>query len=142
MKERRRHIRFPLAHDVGRIVTLDIKTQNSFRHDEAVIIDISSGGIALLTSADLKIGTEFKMSIQLPSINIDSIECIVVRVENKPDINKVGIRFLKISNKDREHLNKIAQDYSDCETKLLLGLSDVCFKKCHYYTVCNKDAKV
>lgn len=142
MKERRQHIRFPVAHNVGQVVTLDIKTNKDFRHDEAVIIDLSAGGVAILTAADIPVGAEFKLSFQLPSLHIKSIKCIAVRVEKKTDINKVGIKFIEISPKDRKHLNKIAQDYSDCETKLFLGLTDVCFKKCHYFPLCDKDVKI
>ncbi len=142
MKERRQHARFPLAHDMGELVSIDFVTPSGKYHDEAVIIDLSAGGLGMLTAAELSLGAEFDLSIKLPSLKSSAIKCEVVWVLEKQDINKVGIKFKKINKNDMEHLNKIAQDHTDCETKLLLGVKDVCFKKCHYFALCKKNAKV
>lgn len=143
MKERRQYIRFPVAHDMATVISIDIKTsQGNIRHDEAVICDLSAGGIALLTSADFKVGSIFELVLQLSDLRTKPIKCEVVRCENRPEINKVAMRFLKICEEDKKHINKIAQDYSDCETKLALGVRDVCLKTCHYYKLCNKDVKI
>lgn len=140
--DRRRHIRFPVAHDLANVISMDVKTGGGIVHDEAVISDLSAGGLALLTPVDFKAGGEFEIALELPSLKTRSIKCRCVRVEKKTDINRVGIAFTHIKSEDRNHISAIARDYNDCETKLALGVTDVCFKRCHYYNLCGKNVKI
>ncbi|MDI6757195.1 MAG: PilZ domain-containing protein [Endomicrobiia bacterium] len=140
--DRRKFTRFPVAHNLANVISMDIKTSSGLTHDEAVIADISAGGLALLTVSDFKTGREFDIALELPSLKTRAIKCRIARVDKKPDINNVGIEFLHICSEDRNHINAIARDYTDCEMKLALGVTDVCFKKCHYYHLCGKNVKI
>ena len=147
-QERRRHPRFPVAHNLAQVVSLAVKSAKDPSHQKtintagAVISDISAGGLALLTPTELPVGTEFEIVISLPSLKTKPIKCRVVRNTSKYDLNKIGIEFTDISPDDKTHINRIAEDYINCEVKLDLGVKDVCFKECHYYRLCAKDVKI
>ncbi len=151
-QDRRKHVRFPVAHNLAQIVSVDIKTAQhqsshnkssaTHQHAEAVIYDLSAGGVAILTPANIPLGSEFDIVISLPSLKTKPIKCRVVHNSPRYDLNKIGIEFTHISSDDKAHINAIAEDYLNCEIKLTLGVKDVCFRQCRYYTLCAKDAKI
>ena len=66
----------------------------------------------------------------------------VAWTEPKGETTVVGVQFLHVSAEAAKHINDMAEDYQDCELKLSFGLKDVCFKKCHYFTLCQKPVRL
>jgi c-di-GMP-binding flagellar brake protein YcgR len=106
-----------------------------------ILVDLSAGGMALLTFQNIPIGTVVNLSIQVPGLKTQSMAGKVVWAIAKGDMWRIGIMFTHIDPVDFRHINRLAFDCADCDTKLALGVTDICFDKCSYYPLCDKSTK-
>jgi hypothetical protein len=138
MQEKRRHNRLPVLHEMDEPIQIAL----SNKAVPGILVDLSAGGMALLTFASIPVGTEINLAIDVPGLKTQPITGKVVWTLAKGEMWRIGIVFTKIDPLDFRHINRIAFDCSDCETKLALGVSDVCMEKCAYYSLCTKTAKI
>lgn len=141
MHDRRRHVRFPIITECVKPVEFKVFPSENKEMLPGIITQLSSGGMALVSFTPIKVGTSLFFSIDLPHFKINMLEGKVVRVEQKGESYLVGIHFNNISPDDRVLLNRMGFDFSDCELKLSFGISDVCFKNCAFYPLCEKPQK-
>ncbi|OGS18470.1 MAG: hypothetical protein A2219_08850 [Elusimicrobia bacterium RIFOXYA2_FULL_50_26] len=134
MEERRKHKRYPVLHEIDQPiqVALDGKAL------PGVLVELSAGGMAILTFTSIPVGTEMALSLDLPGLRTQELSGRVVWSLLKGEMWRLGIVFKKINPVDFRHINRMAFDYSDCATKLALGVSDVCSDKCSYHMLCQK----
>ena len=52
------------------------------------------------------------------------------------------LKFTKIKSSVSEHINRMAEDWSICETKIQMKLPDICFRQCEYWDICEKPVKI
>jgi len=138
MEERRKFKRSPVIHEMDEAIELGFK-------DEMVpglLVDLSGGGMSLLTYKALPLGTILNLSMELPGLKTHRLQGKIVWSVPKGEMWRVGITFNKIEASDLKHINKMAFDFADCETKLALGVKDVCFDKCSYFKLCPKPQKL
>lgn len=138
MKERRKHQRYPVIHEMDRPIQLSFDGKSI----PGVLVDLSAGGMALLTYNNISLGKETNICIDLPGLKTDDLVGHVVWAIAKGEMWRLGIAFSKISPLDFRHINKIAFDFVDCETKINLGVNDVCTEKCAYFALCQKPVRI
>lgn len=138
MEERRRYKRYPVLHEIDQMIHMSLEN----RTFPGVLVELSAGGMALLTYTPIPIGTNISLSLDLPGLKTQELLGTVVWSISKGDMWRLGIAFTKIDPVDFRHINRMAFDYSDCETKIQLGAKDVCVNKCSYAPLCNKSQKI
>ncbi|MBU2568220.1 MAG: PilZ domain-containing protein [Elusimicrobia bacterium] len=141
-KDRRQFRRFPVLKDIAKPVDLYFEPSAVATPVPAVLLDISAGGIGILTFVPIEVGTSITSEIKLPGIHVKRVEGTVLWTLTKGNSWRVGIAFTKIEKDDFTNIKQLADDYIDCETKLSMGVTDVCFKDCHYRQMCSKDVKL
>jgi c-di-GMP-binding flagellar brake protein YcgR len=107
-----------------------------------ILVDLSAGGMAILTFTSIPVGTDVNLSVEIPGLKTQPIKGKVVWALAKGEMWRIGIVFSSIEPGDFRHINRMAFDCYDCETKLALGVADVCVEKCSYYPLCSKAPKV
>lgn len=137
-QEKRRHNRLPVLHE------MDEPIQISFNNKAVpgILVDLSAGGMSLLTFASIPVGSEVNLSIDVPGLKTQPLSGKVVWALSKKEMWRIGIVFTKIEPHDFRIINRIAIDCCDCDTKLALGVTDICFEKCSYRPLCEKPAKI
>ena len=154
MAEKRSHIRFPMMQNVGEPVELKVISNGKKISIPGYIMDLSAGGLGMLTlgkqSSELAPGTPFMLDLKLPDLNSHNVEGQVVRIEkgkrakihHSNDEWFLSLRFTNVKSSLIRHLNRMAEDWSICETKIQMRLPDVCFKECSYWGLCEKSVKL
>jgi len=138
VKERRKHRRFNTIKQIGEPVKISLPDGEV----SGAIMDLSVGGMALLTYADIPVGTVLNFAVDIPGLKTQPMAGKVVRNEVKGNLRLIAIEITNISEKDIASVSKMAGEFSDCENKIALGVSDVCFTACAYYPLCEKPQKI
>lgn len=138
MEERRKFKRSPVIHEMDEAIQIGLGNENV----PGLLVDLSAGGMSLLTFNSLPLGTPINLCIDLPGLKTHHLMGKVVWSVPKGEMWRVGITFNQIDPIDFRHINRMAFDFSDCETKLALGVKDVCFEKCSYIKMCRKPQKL
>ena len=153
-QERRGHIRFPVINNVGEPIELDVLVKGKQVTILGYIINLSSGGIGIITlgkeSSQLIEGTPFKLDLILPRLETHNVEGKIVRIQKgwKAQLHHsdnewyLSLQFTKIKSSFSQAINRMAEDWSICETKIQMRLPDVCFRECSYWDICEKPAKL
>lgn len=141
-RDRRRHMRFPVVTECVKPVEFKIFPSETKESLPGIITQLSPGGMTMVAFSPIKVGTSLFLTINLPHLKINLLEGKVVRVEQKGESYCAGIHFLHIKPDNRARLNQMALDYADCELKLSFGVTDVCFKDCGFYPLCEKLQKI
>lgn len=138
MLNRRKHQRLPVIKDFAREVNILIGKEKL----NGIILNLSAGGILLLTYSNLPKDSNLTLSFHLPNIETQPIQGKIIRVKQKAVMYEIAIEFLQIDTLDSKRINRIAIDYNDCENKIALGAKDVCRKECSYFDLCDKVNKL
>lgn len=138
MEERRKHKRSPVIHEMDEAIEIALGEEKV----PGLIVDLSGGGMSLLTYTSLPLGTVLNLTMNLPGLHTHLLTGKVVWSVPKGEMWRVGITFSRIDPADFKHINRMAFDYADCETKLALGVKDVCFDKCSYLKLCQKPQRI
>ena len=136
--DKRRHNRLPVLHEMDEPIQISLNNKVV----PGVLVDLSAGGMALLSFSSIPADTRINLSIDVPGLKTQPLEGRVVWSLAKGEMWRIGIVFTKIDSVDFRHINRIAFDASDCDTKLTLGVTDICFEKCAYYRLCEKNIKI
>ena len=139
--DKRRHTRFPLVKDLAEPVDLFLLDEPA-RELPAVLINLSSGGMALVVFAHVSGDTRLKITLNIPGLEGIELQGHVAWTEVKGDTTALGVRFNHIASEDSRRINQMAEAYQDCELKLSFGLRDVCFRECAYWPLCHKPVKL
>ncbi|MBQ3834479.1 MAG: PilZ domain-containing protein [Elusimicrobia bacterium] len=138
MKNRRKHPRLPIIKDLAKEVF--ISTDAGFF--PALLMNLSAGGIYLMMHSELKPGTQVCLIFDFDSLKTDMITGKVVRNEKKNLIWNTAIAFTDMKDEDFQKIIEMSEDFTDCENKISLGVTDVCDKSCRYFSLCEKPLKL
>lgn len=138
MEERRKHKRYPVLREIDKTIQIVLGGKAL----PGVLVELSAGGMAILTFTSIPVGTEINLSLDLPGLKTHELAGRIVWSLAKGEMWRLGIAFDKINPIDFRHINRMGFDYSDCSTKLALGVSDVCSDKCSYLELCQRDQKI
>jgi hypothetical protein len=150
-QERRKHHRFPVVEGLIEPIDLQIDIPKDGKHDKAsnstpkaqpaILTNLSAGGMSLLTFVEPPHAHVFDMKFELPGLNHVPVVGKVVRVHAKGETFNVGIQFIKIEKKQQQHINDMAVDHLDCETRISLNLPEACVPTCRFHWLCHKPQK-
>jgi c-di-GMP-binding flagellar brake protein YcgR len=154
IEERRRNVRFPVMRNVGEPIELKVVKNNQKISIPGFILNLSSGGVKIVTlgheHVDFALGTHFDLDLKIPHLFSHHVEGRIIHIQ-KGDKAKLhhtndewflSLEFTKIKGSDQQRLNRMAEDWSICETKIQLGLPDICFRECAYWDICEKNVKM
>ena len=100
-KERRQYLRFPVMKDLSRPVELVInKTKSTITEMPGILVDLSCGGMGIITFMSVEVGTKIFTKIDLPGLNTNLVEGKIVWCLSKGNCYRLGIAFTKIDKKD------------------------------------------
>ena len=108
----------------------------------AVLTDLSCSGMSLTVFAHVSGDTRLKIILNVPGLEGLELQGHVAWTHSKGDTTNVGVQFRHVSQEDAKRINKMAEDYQDCELKISFGLKDVCFRECAYWPLCEKTVKL
>ncbi len=137
-KNRRKHVRLPVIKDIAKEVF--ISTEAGFF--PGLIMNLSAGGMYIMLHVQIKVNTQVCLVFDFDSFKTEMITGVVVRNEKKNLIWNTAIKFTEMRDEDFQKILDVAQDYTDCENKITLGVTDVCDKDCKYYSLCEKKLKI
>src|SRR5262249_39967948 len=127
-KERRQHERLPIMDGV--LEPIDLRFEGTGKSGPvsipAILTNISVGGMSLVTFSEPQKANLFEMDLHLPGLHHMPVEAKITWMNAKGQTYAVGMAFVKIRKKDMECLSRMAQDYSDCEKRISLGLPEAC----------------
>ncbi|MBI3012221.1 MAG: PilZ domain-containing protein [Elusimicrobia bacterium] len=154
IEDRRKDIRFPVMRNVGEPVELRFNHNHKNVTLPGFILNLSAGGMKIVTLGhqvdELHEGSHFVIDLKLPNLVSHNVEGKIVRIKKgeKAKLHHsneewfLGLLFTKIKPSDAHTINRMAEDWSVCETKLQMGLPDVCFRECAYWKLCEKSVRL
>ncbi|MEW6040431.1 MAG: PilZ domain-containing protein [Elusimicrobiota bacterium] len=140
-EEKRQYKRFPLMKDIAKPVELFFELPTGPQAIPSILCDLSAGGMGLITFIPLEPGIRVIAQINLPGLKLKLTEGKIMWTLSKGDSHRVGISFTKIDKDDFEKINKMAEDYNDCEIKISAKIKINCSENCNYHSLCDKPHK-
>lgn len=137
-QEKRKHNRLPVLHEMDEPINIAFNNKQV----PGILVDLSAGGMALLTFASAPVGTDISLVIDIPGLKTHLLTGKVAWTISKGEMWRIGLSFTAIDPLDFRHINRMAFECADCDTKLALGVSDICFPKCTYFPLCQKPVKL
>lgn len=140
--------------NVGEPVELQVIKNHKKTSIPGFILNLSAGGMRIVTlgaqAAELTIGTHFVLDLTLPGLVSHNVEGKMISIQrgDKARLHHsneewfLGLVFTKIKPADLHHINRMAEDWSICETKIQLHLPDVCFRECACLGLCVKPTRI
>ena len=110
-------------------------------HAEGQLIDLSAGGLAMLIKDRIPAKSKFHLEMTFPDhthIVSDIKVCHAIRRKNG---FFTGIEFINIPPYMIKKIEKMAEDFNNCEGRIVAQKKDVCDLKCAFFTLCDKPEK-
>ncbi|MCX5783011.1 MAG: PilZ domain-containing protein [Elusimicrobia bacterium] len=142
--ERRKHFRLPIIH--GIIEPVDLTFENPNHPDKmltqpAILSNLSAGGMRLMTFLEMPLYKSLELILDLPGLGSLPVKGKISWVHGKGGVYLSGISFIEISEAHKHKINLMAEDYGDCETRIMLKLPEACVDNCKCHCLCNKPQK-
>ena len=83
----------------------------------------------------------FSISLQLPGTDKIEVEARLAWVKQRENVYTIGIEFTKMAEKYVKLISEMADDFNDCDTRILLKLPEACVPTCKCHRICNKIQK-
>ncbi|HAH30806.1 MAG TPA: hypothetical protein DCL44_00655 [Elusimicrobia bacterium] len=144
VKERRQHVRLPILHGILEPVDVQFSAKEKggkSRPQPAILVDLSAGGMRLITFLEPPHSNELNIILKLAGIKEIPVTGKISWVKERGGVFMNGISFTGISPDDRKRVNEMAEDYADCDTRMILKLPEVCVETCRAHGLCNKPQK-
>lgn len=106
--ERRKYKRLNVFH----LSTLvEIKTTPNDTLATGILLDISAGGIGILSFKEIPVGTIINLKLSLHNLETDNIKAKVVWTKENNKTYRIGIQFIEISKKDFEQIYNYVEEH-------------------------------
>ena len=141
--ERRRHARVPVIHNIVEPIDLVYTDEKTGAKQEvaAVLADLSASGMRIVSFLKAPVAGNMQIKMELPFIGAFSVEAKTNWVRQKGPVYTIGIEFTQIQAATASKIQAMADDFSDCDTRILLKLPEVCVPTCKCGALCNKIQK-
>lgn len=142
-KERRRHPRVPVISNIVEPIDLAFSDEKTGQQHEAaaVLADLSASGMRIVSFLKAPVASSMRIKMELPFVGKFEVEAKTAWVRQKGPIYTIGIEFTKISSAVVQKITALANDFVDCNTRILLKLPEVCVPNCKCNAICNKIQK-
>ncbi len=107
----------------------------------AILADLSASGMRMISFLGAPLADRFSISLQLPGTGKMEVEAKLAWVKQRENVYTIGIEFIKMEDKDVKLISEMADDFNDCDTRILLKLPEVCVANCKCHKICNKIQK-
>jgi hypothetical protein len=104
----------------------------------AVLADLSLSGMRLVSFLKAPVAGNMEISMELPPVGKFSVKAKTTWVRQKGPVYTMGIEFTEIHGAVASKIQAMAEDFSDCDTRILLKLPEVCVANCRAHNLCNK----
>ena len=123
-KERRRHPRVPVISNIVEPIDLAFSDDKTGEQHEAaaVLADLSASGMRIVSFLKAPIASNMKIKMELPFVGKFEVEAKTAWVRQKGPIYTIGIEFTKISAAVVQKITALANDFVDCNTRILLKI--------------------
>lgn len=140
--EKRKHRRMPVISNLIEPVNLFYKTQDGKETSlVAILADLSASGMRMISFLGAPLAERFSISLQLPGMERMEISARMAWVKQKENVYTVGIEFTDMNPQNAALISAMADDFNDCDTRILLRLPEVCVPTCRAHRICNKIQK-
>lgn len=141
--ERRRHPRVPVISNIVEPIDLAFSDDKTGQEHQAaaVLADLSASGMRIVSFLKAPVASSMKIRMELPFVGKFEVEAKTAWVRQKGPIYTIGIEFTKISSAVVQKITALANDFVDCNTRILLKLPEVCVPNCKCNAICNKIQK-
>lgn len=138
--ERRKHQRVPVINNIVEPIDLVYNDETTGEKAEvaAVLADLSSTGMRIVSFLKAPVSGNLQIKMQLPFIGKFEVEAKTSWIRQKGPVYTIGIEFTKIAPAVAAKIQAMADDYADCNTRILLRLPEVCTPQCKCAPVCSK----
>jgi len=137
--ERRKHPRLPLHLSVAKLV--DFKCDGLDQPAPAILVDISAGGLAMIAFALPNLTKNVTFRLELPGLVNAQLHGKIVRAIKKGETYQVAIAFTEFKEEWARLVAKLANAYNECDDRLAQGDRRFCFKRCAFFSLCQKEEK-
>lgn len=87
-----------------KITNIDVEEIDSVPYKDALMVDLSAGGLKLKTKDDINKDDLLLINMKVKELQVE-LKCDIVRIENTPDKEKLcGLRFLDITAAQSEKI--------------------------------------
>ncbi len=140
--ERRRHPRVPVISNIVEPIDLAFSDETGAQHEAAAVLaDLSASGMRIVSFLKAPVSANMKIKMELPFVGKFEVEAKTAWVRQKGPVYTIGIEFIKISSAVVQKITALANDFVDCNTRILLKLPEVCVPNCKCNAICNKIQK-
>ncbi|MBR3632677.1 MAG: PilZ domain-containing protein [Elusimicrobiaceae bacterium] len=141
-EEKRKHRRMPVISNLIEPVNLFYKTSDGKETSlVAILADLSASGMRMISFLGAPMAETFSISLQLPGMAKMEIQARMAWVKQKENVYTVGIEFTNMKPENAAAISAMADDFNDCDTRILLRLPEVCVENCKACRICNKIQK-
>ena len=141
-EEKRKNRRMPVISNLIEPVNLLYKTADGKETSlVAILADLSATGMRMISFLGAPLADTFSISLQLPGMEKMEIKARMAWVKQKENVYTVGIQFTDIKPENAAKISAMADDFNDCDTRILLRLPEVCVGTCRACRICNKIQK-
>ena len=138
--ERRKHQRVPVINNIVEPIDLLYHDETTGEQVQAaaVLADLSSTGMRIVSFLKAPVSGSMQIKMQLPFIGKFEVEAKTTWIRQKGPVYTIGIEFTKIAPAVAAKIQSMADDYADCNTRILLRLPEVCTPNCKCAPLCSK----
>ena len=141
-EEKRKNRRMPVISNLIEPVNLLYKTADGKETSlVAILADLSATGMRMISFLGAPLADTFSISLQLPGMEKMEIKARMAWVKQKENVYTVGIQFTDMNPENAAKISAMADDFNDCDTRILLRLPEVCVGTCRACRICNKIQK-
>lgn len=140
--EKRRHRRMPVISNLIEPVNLSYKTPEGKETAlVAILADLSASGMRMISFLGAPLAETFSITLQLPGMHQMEIQARMAWAKQKDNVYTIGIEFTNMKPENAALISAMADDFNDCDTRILLRLPEVCVANCKACKICNKIQK-
>lgn len=140
--EKRKHPRMPVISNLIEPVNLHYKTEDGKETSlVAILADLSASGMRMISFLGAPLADKFSINLQLPGSGKMEVGAKLAWVKQRDNVYTIGIEFTKIKEADAALISAMADDFNDCDTRILLKLPEACVPTCKCHHICNKIQK-
>ena len=140
--EKRKHRRMPVISNLIEPVNLYYKTQDGKETSlVAILADLSASGMRMISFLGAPLADRFSISLQLPGMEKMEINARTAWLKQKENVFTIGIEFTDMKPENAAVISAMADDFNDCDTRILLRLPEVCVGTGKACRICNKIQK-
>ena len=140
--DKRKHPRVPVLNNIVEPINLFYKTEEGKEQSVlAILADLSAEGMKLISFLEAPFSSRLELTLDIPALGEVAIKAKTAWVKKKDAVFTMGIEFLEIPAGAAAKIEAMAEDFADCDTRILLKLPEVCVPTCKANSLCNKIQK-